>query len=429
MARRAATVPPEFGVNRDPLNDAVLEDRENTADRLSEALAELGNFDQGSIKGILYRIPVPNGKFEWIRDCIPPFDISEIMRGLKEEIGGGDYALRIMAENRVRKTIHFSIMKDKAPLVSDRQFAGAQNNDMYMFMQMMMEQNRQAMQQQQADRANQTQLMIGLATVVAPLVLGGKDKTSELITALAAMQPKPVEGNSVKDTLELLSNAKTLFKNDDPSPSFDADDIVGSGLKFAGPLLGSLGKAFSARRQDAGSAPTMTEENPAREPLVFAPPQPRQNILEAPATRGGRFPLIDLIRDDVLYFYSRNHDPEKAADIVFDTLENANVSEAQINELVSAFAISPDWLGELAGEGLDLRSRPEWAEEFISALVTIYSEEQLPGSAGGDANNQRRGEGSPADARNHGGSGAGGVATDGDTKPSGQPDDAGVSNG
>jgi hypothetical protein len=73
MARRPSNVLPDF--MGDPLTQAVRDDREAIGEALADALENLANLDQGTIKGILYRIPIQNGKYEWIKDVYPPFDI------------------------------------------------------------------------------------------------------------------------------------------------------------------------------------------------------------------------------------------------------------------------------------------------------------------------------------------------------------------
>jgi hypothetical protein len=293
------------------------------------------------------------------------------MAELKEDIGGGDYALRLMAENKVRKTIHFSIMKEKAPLVTEKR----ENGDMMMMMfQMMMKQSEDAararaedMRDRQAASERQTTMLVGLASAAIPALMGGREKTSELMQAIAALQTRDT-GGGMKDTLEMLTTAKTLF-GDKPSEDnkFDAEDLVGSAMKLGGPLVGAIGKAFSERRGTASNPATGEGEQAPALMLPSAAP-------EAGARGPSDYPVLDLIREDVLFLYKRNHDPEKAADIVYDVIEAAQVPEDDINALVASFSISADWLGDLAAQGIDLRGRPEWAQQFLQALVGIHSE-------------------------------------------------------
>lgn len=420
MARRAATILPTGFRQEDALDSAVSQDRENVADQLAEVLEQLGTVDQGSIKGILYRLPVPNGKYEWIRDVYPPFDMSDIMRTLKEDIGGGDYALRIMAEGKVRKTIHFAIMKDKPTSLIAPQRDDTMGGMLPMMFQMMMKQSEDAarqraddMRDRQAASERMTTMLVGLGGIVAPLLLGGKEKTSELMMAIAAMQPKPADGSSMKDALETLTLAKGLFKDDNPAPTLDTDNLVSSGLKFAGPLVGSLAKAFSERRVPAERA--QLTDHGAPPPLHFAPAAPQ--LGHVPAAPASNYPVLDVIREDVLYCFKRGHDPERTAELVYDAIENAGVSEEAINELVAAFALSSDWLADLASEGIDLRSRPEWAEQFLQAVIRLHAEID-------DFENDRHGgDGGETDAQDHGGLSPSRIAADANSIAGGQPDE------
>lgn len=400
MARRPAG---EIIERYDPMQGAVDSDRENIAAVLEEALSLLSNVDQGTIKGILYRIPVPNGKYEWIRDVYPPFDMSEIMRSLKEDIGGGDYALRIMAEGKVRKTIHFSIMKDKMPLVADK----VKDDSMTMMMfQMMMQQSRDASQQRmedmrerQAASERQMTMIVGLASAALPIIMGGKDKTSEVMAALGPYINRK-EDDSTEKTLALLKNAKELFGgNSSDEKGDDMQEMVASGVKLIGPALKGLGDMVSRGR---GAAPTGAADA-SREPMAEVPalmlPQG-----ETPLVHASKYPILDLIRADVLYFFARNHDPEKTADMVYDIIEQHDVSDEAINELAAAFAISPDWMADLAQEGIELRSRPDWAEKFLTALISIHA------GIDGTDDDTERGAGSLSDAREDGAASAQGDA-------------------
>lgn len=380
--RAVGTVLPDVGLYRDdPLNAAVREDREGLADQLTDVLEGLGNIDQGSIKGILYRIPVPNGKYEWIREVFPPFDVSSLMSGLKEELGGGDYALRIMAENRVRKTIHFSIMKEKTALLA----GNSTGSDTMMLMQMMMQQqaesSRQAMaaadrqmQMMMSSSQQSTQMMLGMVTAM----MGGKDKTSEVMAAIAPLLTKN-DGNNMQETLAMLTTAKTLFGDKADDNKFDADDLVGSAVKLGTPLIGALGRAFQQRGANGGT-PGEVPATEAAPRLMLPSGAPAAN---GPETVSSGWPLLDLIREDVLFFYRRNHDPEKAADCVYDLIEAAEIPLEDLDALVSAVSVSPNWLEELAALGLDLRERPEWAKAFLDGLVSIHTDlEEQPDDSG-----------------------------------------------
>lgn len=409
MARRPIVIHPE---QTDPLDDAVSDDRLNIADDLANALEALRPADQGSVKGILYRVPAGNGKYEWIREVYPPFDMNGIMQALKEEFGGGDFCLRLMADGKIRKNINFAIVKDKTPLLAPQGFGGG--GDMMTMFQMMMSMQNQSAQAAQAaaDRQMQmlmasnqqsTQMMLGMVTAMT----GNREKMSDIIPMFAALKPDN-PGGGMKEAVETMVLMKGILNGDPEKPGFDADDIVGSVLKLGGPIVGAVGKAFSERRG--------TATNPA--PVYEPPPESGQLMLpqSAPPSESGNL-VLDTIRDDVLHCFRRGHDPERAAELVYDTIEAAGVTEGQINELVAAFAVSADWLGELAANGIDLRGNPEWAEQFLQALIRVHSDAV---SGSDDFEGQERGAANPGA---HGAAGAGGLNGDAGSQPGREPDD------
>lgn len=388
MARapRTITITPR---ETDPIEEAVRDDKFNVADALAIELEKLGGIEQGTIKGILYKIPVPNGKYEWIRDVYPPFDMSDIMQSLKDEFGGGDYALRLMAEGKVRKTLHFSIMRTTTSLVANKRDDSSDMLGMFQLMsaqqqaasaaQMQSTQGMMQMMMQQGQQSNQ--MMIAMITAM----MGNQGKPADMLPLITAMTASKDNGG-LKEMVETLAVLKGLT---DPAKesAFNADDIVGSVLKIAGPVAGAVGRAASgvmaSRRQQGEGAPQgqpiQLQDQPT--PLEFPTlPNPTHAALPSPVTApgpAGPAGLIALIRPDVNYFFGRRHDVELAAEAVYGVisaaLDSGQVSEADLNDMVTAFMGSPDWIGELAGTGVDLRADPAWAQAFLFALVSEHT--------------------------------------------------------
>lgn len=402
--RTALEIEPVSG----PFDDAVTQDQERIADDLSNVLDALKDFDQGAIRGMLYRKP-PNGvgKFEWIEDIVPPFDLPGIHQELKDRFNGGNFELRVFAGGRIRKSVSIDIVKENRPIA----LAPKDNGDITALMGMMMQMNQgssdrqmQMMMQmsQQAAAAQQasTQMMVGMMTAIVPALAGGKEKTSELMQAFAAMQPKPAE-NDLEKTITTFAALKSVFKDDtEKGPGFDADDIVGSVVRMAGPVAGAVGRAFQSRNGSGAEQVTAQQvEYPPHQSLMLDNPTTSQPPLDQMPV-AARHPVLALIRDDVLFAFTRQKGPELAAEMVYDTIEAHGVTEDQINDLVGAFALSPDWLSDLAVEGIDLRSNPEWANAFLGALVSIHTDpererEYIGGQGGSDPNPGPDGEAIP----------------------------------
>lgn len=417
MARRprALVVNPDE-LEDDPFNQAVREDRHNVADQLADALESLGSVDQSTVRGILYKIPVPNGKYEWIRDVFPPFDLSEIMRSLKEEVGGGDYAIRLMAEGKVRKTVHFSIMRDKT---DNSQLMGRRDGTSEMLplmvqlmsqssdrqMQMMMTMSQQA----QASQAQQTQMMVAMITAM----MGNAGKPTDLIPLIAAMQSQD-KGGGMKEAIETLVAAKGLFS--EGAGGLDADDLVGSVVKLAGPVAGAIGRAVQARQDQA--QPAQLEQLAPGGQLMLPGVDPGRpvglNGNPAPPMRGlASHPVLDLVRDDVTFAFNRRYDPELTAELVLDRLEEAGVTEADIGGLVAQITLEPDPWAALAAYGCDLRSNLGWGEQFISALVRLHAD------AGGEDADSFGGAGDAGDLAPDEAAGPGRVAVHDHPEPGG----------
>ena len=380
MARRATIVEPEF--ERDPVDDVIREDRAETANELSTAIESMRGYDAGSIKGILFKVPKGGGKYETIETIFPPFDFDKIIEDLKERFGGGDYLLRIMEIGKpgVKKNINFSIAQERNPLIAPRE----DKTDLTMMMfQMMMKQSEDAarqraddMRDRQAASERQMQMMTTLASALIPAMFGGREKTSELMTAIAAFQPKPQE-NDLEKTVNTFAALKTIFKDDAPAATFDPSDMVGSLVKAAGPIAGAVGRAFSGGRSGQAPATEAPQYEADAEPLRIPSPNPTPALEHRPEP--SKYPILDLIRPDVLYHFGRRNNPEFAAEGVYDILLRANVSEDEINALVAVFSISGDRWGDLAAQGIDLRADLPWADAFLAELVRLHAKDRGDG--------------------------------------------------
>lgn len=401
---RIATIEP----NSDPVDEIVREDRENVAEELATAIASINGISSGNIKGYLSRVPRGGGRPETIETLYPPFDPDAIIEDLKERFGGGDYNLRIMETGKpgVRKNIQFSIAKERASLIAPRE----EKTDMTMMMfQMMMKQSDDAarqraddMRDRQSASERQMQLMATMATAIIPALMGGREKTSELMTAIAAMQPKPQE-NDLEKTVNTFAALKTIFKDDTSKEGFNADDMVGSIVRAAGPIAGAVGKAFSGSRGGAAQEPEVPQLEGGAQPL---------RLPHNPAPPSGNEPeptnqILRLIRPDVLYFFGRRHAPDLAAEAVYDVIVRAGITDEEINGTFAPYAFSDDKWNALAAEGIDLRADISWADEFIAELAKLFmGGENAPFDERDDADDIPGAGGSPPDVADHGEVGA-----------------------
>ena len=145
--------------------------------------------------------------------------------------GGGDFCLRLMADGKIRKNVNFSIVRGPNPLIAPPK---EDNSMMGMMFNMMMRQSEEAarqrsedMRDRQAASERQMTAIIGLATVAVPVLMGGREKTSELMTAIAALRP-PEKGNDLKSTIETMAaaGATCLCISAGKTLMFDRDEMI-----------------------------------------------------------------------------------------------------------------------------------------------------------------------------------------------------------
>jgi hypothetical protein len=397
----------------DPITEAVKQDQISVADELSDLLGELKGVDTGAIKGMLYRIPRVGGKYEYIRELIPPFNITETMDELRQDYGGGDYQIRIFVNGKIRKNINFSIAADprqKSPLVTDKR---GDNDLMIMMMQMQQSSADRQMQMMQAMTTMQaqsqqaaSQQMLGLMTALIPAMMGNREKMSDIIPLMAAMNPKP-EGGGLKESLEVLTIAKGLFSEGGSGGGDGDGSLISEAMKLGSQILPAIGNMIPKRPQ---AAPVeMSGEGvhmlPAPVPMPAPVRAPAETAENSPVTGVGPsdFPVLDMVREDVLFMFNRGRSPEMAADHVMSVLDAAGVTDADLFALIARFQASPNWIDELASAGIDLRSNPEWAFAFLGALVQLYTQDD------GDHDDTGGGAGSGEDLGDHGGTESAGL--------------------
>lgn len=400
----------------DPLAEVLFSDSLGIAGDLEQVLNAITPYNTDTIKAILHKKPAGPGAWALIRSYTPPINMDEISEHLKAEFGGGDYRLTIFAGGKTRKQIEFSILGEpKMPSASGPgrpadAFGGGDFFKYWMAMQAEQRQreddarrDREAREEQwrrdqqtAADRREdrQTALVGTLVAAFGPAlipVLTGANR-EKLTDLLAIMNSQRDKGGGMKETLDMLMVAKTLF-GDGPKPDgWDPADIVGSLGRLAGPVAEAAGRAFRGR----GAQPAEVE--PPEEYLSLPEPDPPaatgQALPPPPPPAGESSRLVALVRPHILFFFGSDLPPDLAAEAIVVILRRENVSDEEVAGFATAFALSPDWKTDLAGEGIDLRSNPEWADEFLDELVGQWSESAGNPDAG-DGDPGRRGD--PAD--------------------------------
>lgn len=358
---------PETGI--DAVDEVVADENTKDAGDLSEALDMLRGFTGSSVKVIVYHVQ-RNGKFGWIKELAPPIDTTELMEELRADYGPGDYVFRVMVDGKrgVQAQRYFSIAANKK--VDPTRPNGIGDGDIF---RMMMEssntsrqdqQNMMAMmmQQQQASADRQMQMMMsqmqGNQALITAL-LAGKDKPTDMIAALAQMQGAfgPKQENGLIETMTLIKSVKELFGD---APQTPEEGMIG----LAKTLLPAIGSAVSAYRDARTQAPNGESPQMVTPQISSAPVgeliKPTQSVLT-------------IIQADILYAAARGYKPDRAAELIADTLEDAEVPESDLFALVATLQSSTNWIEYLAEQGIDLRERAAWANQVISSLVELYT--------------------------------------------------------
>ncbi len=394
----------------DAIDEALEGDNQRVATGLAEALDELSTFTDNGTSLKCYKVPKGSGKYEYCFDITPPVNTAELMEELKDKYGPGDYAIRVYVAGKAgcKAQKNFSIaatrdfgkavshdgfsMKDMLPLIMGQ--AASSKSDLMAMMQMQMQMQQASQQAQQAASQQSTQMMLGLVTAM----MGAREKPGELIAAFAPlMAPK---SNGFGEMVEIMKAVKELSGGGGGDGN---DDIMTTVIKSIGPALpqlaGAAADGISAMRDRQRHAPV--------EHLREAPPHypgTHQPILAPPAEtppQVGKYPLLAAIREDVLFYFQRAADPEFAAEGVVAVMDKAGFTEDDLQPIIIAFSTSPNWLDDLASEGIDLRANPVWAQSFLNAVIAEYI---------GEGDDKQRSHGGATDNGDHG-------ATSADGKP------------
>lgn len=389
MARRPTQKVIEITPATSAIDDVLEAQNERSADELAGILDELQGISDNS-KVLVYKQPPKGGNWQYLTTIPAPIPTT-VLDELKANYGGGAYQMRIYTDGAVRAHRRVDIAgaaKDlDAPAVPVQnngineifpvlmQHQQKSSSDMVTMMQMMM-------QQQANASAEQNKMLMGLATVLIPIMAGNKTDPVQLATTLAAAMKPADNGGGLKDTLALLASAKELFGGGDGGGG--DENMVQTALKAFGPAMGAvIEKGISAPPQPALSAPSgmVSRSEMPRPPGAYPPaPRPAMPPLPRPATMQPQaqpayksHPVLRVIGDDLMFMAARNYSPELAAEAILDRLEAAKVGENDIMALAIQFQTSPDWIADLAKAGVNLVSYREWAGLFIGELIAQYT--------------------------------------------------------
>lgn len=367
----------------DPIDNALLGEREGVADDLSALLTELTGTTQGDIQVIIYHVPNASGKWQYIKEVQPPIDMPALMEELKADYGGGAFQLRVRVAGKIKTTRSFEIAKTKAS-----PFAVAPKDNGDNMLQLILAQNASSksdmmamFQMMQSQQQQSTNTMMALVTAI--IAKPSDNPLAILPSLLETMKPK--EGGGMGETLVMLKTAKELFSEGGGGGDGDTS-LMGMAAKV---LPGILEGAASLAKN---RAPVETAQ-PAQQLRTVPMPQPQAApVAQLTAQPGeelsGPDKLLSLIGPDVVFCYQRGHSPEMAADMALELIDKHAVEQHELIALVvQVQGWGEQWAAELASRGLDFSANPQWFSDFVTAVVGAYQEDDDTGGDGGGEKN------------------------------------------
>jgi hypothetical protein len=398
MARQSAAM--KAFIEPDPMDEVVRDDDARDAEGVAQVLDDLRAIITEETKLLLYRKPMKGGQWAYIDTLAAPINPDTLLDEIKSEYGGGEYQLRIHAKGKVAK-IKRVVVEGRPKFPDDKQ--EAKDDSLKEFLPMLLNMSQQSgdktmqmmtmmMGQMQQSSQQQTQMLMTMMTTLIPVMMGGKVDPVQLATAIAG-----ASGNktSMSEMIATITAVKELVVSNGDSGGGD-ESMFQTVIKTLGPTLADMATRAPAAATAPAPAPALpspqARPNPAPQPRPSTPPlngAPQRAIMPPPGPPrppGAPFapapqqrppfmsdPVLSLIGEDVLFFARRKYPPALAAEAILSRLDEAEVPEEAIIALVVRFNGSPDWLGDLARAGIDLRPVKPWADEFLGELVGQYT--------------------------------------------------------
>lgn len=222
------------------------------------------------------------------------------------------------------------------------------------------------MMQQQADRAaKSTELFVGLATVLAPVLMAAfapKPQGDEHFKTLAAMASAKVNAptTSLADTIAVLAQAKQLLSGDQPQEK-EEEGMLDKILKYGGPIAGQLLGSLAAR---GGTAPEI-QVGPPVMPGSQLPQQAPPTAAQAQVAG-----QLQMFMGMLVKAASKDADPTEYALMI----ENM-ASPQQLTELRQVLAM-PTWFAVIFNGAPEVVPYQEWFGELRDLILNPQRQQE-----------------------------------------------------
>jgi len=247
------------------------------------------------------------------------------------------------------------------------------------------------MEGQRQSSQNMMQMMMTMMTTLVPVLAGNKTDPIAIVQAMAALNSDKPTSAPMTEMIQTMVAMKELIGD---GGSGGDDSFLGGAAKALLPMLAKGAEGMVNRQPSPLNTMVQTHPDPIRSlqpspplPMPMMHPNPTAPAMppsmaamfegrDATETSEPKNRIVALIKEDVLYFAKRGHDPAMSAGAILDVIDSADVPDNEILELVVSFQSSQDWIADLAAEGVDLTSKREWAQQLLEELVKQYAETQ-----------------------------------------------------
>lgn len=393
-----------------PLEAVIREDEGQVANTVADILTSLAGLATDDAKLYVYRsskLLGQRGKWAFLTVIHAPIDGDALLTEIQTRYGGGTFSIQVRAKGRLVTTKEITIEGEpKTPKETEETTTPANtDNGMLEMLMTLNQQSKSDMQQMMtmmiAMMQNSSTQMMQMLTAILPVIAGGRDTPASIMGAMAPF----LKQNSTDDTIKMFAAIKELVGSGEGGGDSGNlwERLASTGLPLVGKILETMPQGgqpgmpmLPAPMPMPGPmgpmvmpAPTIDPTlaghvRPASTPAGWAAPD-NLNISSAP--NPGEDAIATIIRQvmpDVLFFAQRGHDPGLAAEAITALIDRLGITPAHVQELVSRFALSADWITDLAGMGYDLSQYRDWANQFLTTLVTEYAASHAaPPNSGG----------------------------------------------
>ncbi|RJP44496.1 hypothetical protein C4587_01795 [Candidatus Parcubacteria bacterium] len=316
-------------------------------EQITQILGEFGGSEnEKEILLKVYKVLPGRGKMGWLFDIVPAE--LPVMNRLRDEpsYGSGDYAIRVLVNNVLKKILRFTIIAPAPKADAERP------NDLTAVLRAMSE--------------NQARMFEQLQSVMTKQGSGLSNMT-ETLTLMKTMREvfaPPQGAGGFKETVETIAMLKDLLPESGGGGS-NIWDVAKSLL--SSPLVGNLAEAVAAARANT----PMPQRLPPGHQLPPGTVIPQQSQFQQPEIQpmGATSTIQEhVIRQQIVMLVGKakqNKDPDLYADLILDNVPP---------EVIVQQLLQPDSLERVFQMVPEARNFQDWFQELQKSLAESINE-------------------------------------------------------